>query len=304
LLRRNCDKPAQEREPQFLPSSAGTIRDLRERTNLAQAIAFFGSHPEASRFVDVCLSKTLADLPEKIHCVDFGGGQGIVAHAMQQALLAAGRQPHVMVVDSNANYLSDARARGLSVQLANIESCAVAGLDLSTMRLVNHYCSCEQQGSMLANIYKSLRPNGMFVSQIETGAAEICRLQGKISNALSNESCSGYYWPTLNEYIALAEAAGFVETCVIGESPPVEATFNEALATAWKRFHGRRLEDFARDGRIDEMNRLLAERAQFFKASHLSIAQEWGEGTGSSQTSPAQGRFQLHYPIVYCRRTG
>ena len=280
------------------------MRDLRERTNLAQAISFFGSHHEARRFADVCLARTLGDLPGETRCVDFGGGQGIVAQAMHDALLAAGRQPHVMVVDSNANYLADARARGLSVQLANIEACELADVDLATMRLVNHYCGYEQQGSMLANIHKALRPNGMFVSQIETGAAEICRLQGKISNALSNESCSGYYWPTLTEYIALTEAVGFVETCVIGESPPIEATINEALATAWKRFHGRRLEDFAKEGRIDEMNELLAERAKFFKESRVLIAQELGEGTGSSPSSSAQGIFQLSYPIVYCRRSG
>lgn len=304
MLRFADDADARQQASGFQPTAAGTVRDLRERTNLAQAIAFFGSRTEAQTFVDICLSRVLPALSETVQYVDFGGGQGVVANAMRDALSAAGRSPDVTVVDSNPRYLEDARALGLKTHLVNIEDCALDGMDLASMRLVNHYCAYDQQAAMLHSIHRALRRDGVFFSQIETGSEAICRLQTRISNALSREDRAGYYWPTLDEYVALLEDAGFAEIAVIGESAPVEATINEGLAAAWRRFHGSKLESLAASGCVDEMQPLLAERAQFFKTAHGLVAEALDVPSGGAPSQAVPTKFELRYPIVYCRQSG
>ncbi len=287
----------------FEPSAAGTVRDLREQTDLERAIAFFGSESEARSFARASLAHVLADLPQSVCYVDFGGGQGTLARVMEDALRAAGRRTHCTVIDSNARYLAAAKARGLQVRLANIETCAATDVDFATMRLVNHYCGYEQQARLLRSIHRALRPGAALVSQIETGEAVICRLQTRIANALSTEGRPGYCWPTLEEYLLLTSRAGFDAIRIIGESPPVNTSVDEALASAWRRFHGRRLEQLVNSGGADQAGRLLAERARFFRESRLMIAAELADAQGGSAQQPAeQLRFRLQYPIVYCRR--
>ncbi|MFZ5635069.1 MAG: class I SAM-dependent methyltransferase [Pseudomonadota bacterium] len=304
MLRIASESDAIQQASGFRPTAAGTVRDLRERTDLARAIAFFGSREEARAFAGICLSRTLPLLPGKVRYVDYGGGQGVVASAMQDALRAAGRATDVTVVDANPRYLADAAALGLNVHLANIEDCALGDVDLATMRLVNHYCSRPQQAAILRAIHDALRPGGVFVSQIETGRDAICRLQTRISNALSEEGGAGYHWPTLEEYFAMAKEAGFVDAVVIGESAAVESTINEGLAAAWRRFHGSKLEALAADGRMEETDRLLAQRAEFFRTCHRMVAEALDISAGDASSHPALAKFELRYPIVCCRRSG
>lgn len=298
-----CDTDPREQASGFFPTAAGTVRDLRERTDLARAIAFFGSDAEAKAFVDVCLTHALSALPEPFRHVDYGGGQGVVAAAMRDTLSGRGRSARITVVDANPRYLEDARKLGLDVHLANIEDCTLDGIHLATMRLVNHYCSLEQQAAMLSAIHDALHPGGVFVCQIETGLDAICRLQTRISNALSEEGGAGYHWPTLAEYLDLAKRAGFVDATVIGERAPVESTINEALAAAWRRFHGSKLESLASAERLEEMDRLLAQRTEFFRMCHRLVAEELEMPAETASTQPALARFELRYPIVSCRRS-
>jgi len=286
----------------FRSSAAGTARDVREHTNLELEIPFFGSRVEAASFVAIALGRAIALLPQTVHYVDFGGGQGILAREMTDALIGAGRTAITTVVDANPSYLADARARGLQVALENIESCTMSDVDLATMRLVIHYCGPDQQASILQRIHRTLAPGGVFVSQIETGEEDVCRLQARIANALSTESRFGYHWPTLSEYIEIARRAGFDEMDVIGESRAVDTSFNEALAAAWRRFHGRELRELASQERLIEMNQLLAQRARFFRESHALIAETFGNVPGVDTQSQGLQKFRLHYPIVFCRR--
>jgi SAM-dependent methyltransferase len=303
MFRNACDAEARQQTSGFQPTAAGTVRDLRERTDLAQDIAFFASRQEARTFAEICLSRTLPALPQSVRYVDYGGGQGLVADAMRSALLAAGRACDVAVVDSNPRYLKDASALNLRTHLANIEDCSLRDADLASMRLVNHYCGYDQQAAIMRGIHDGLRPGGVFVSQIETGSSVICRLQTAISNALSREDCCGYYWPTLDEYVSLARAAGFVEISVIGEKAPVESTINEALAAAWRRFHGHELQALVAEKQAENVQQLLAQRALFFKMCHGLIAEEMDISTQGAPAQPALTKFELCYPVLYCRRS-
>lgn len=297
------DADARQHTSGFQPTAAGTLRDLRERTDLARAIAFFASRQEAQAFAATGLSHALPALPQDVRYVDYGGGQGVVADAMRSALLAAGRTCDVTVVDSNQRYLQDARALDLHTHLANIEDCPLRDVDMASMRLVNHYCGYDQQAAIMRGIHDGLRPGGVFVSQIETGSGAICRLQTAISNALSQEGGDGYYWPTLDEYVALAQAAGFAEILVIGESTPVESTINEGLAAAWRRFHGSELQSLLAEDRAEDTRQLLAQRALFFKMCHGLIAAELDISAQAAPAKPALTKFELRYPVLYCRRS-
>ncbi|PPU04938.1 MULTISPECIES: methyltransferase domain-containing protein [Xanthomonas] len=303
MFRHAGDADARQQTSGFQPTAAGTVRDLRERTNLAEAISFFASRQEAQTFAATALAHALPVLPQAVRYVDYGGGQGVLADAMRNALSAAGRECDVAVVDSNLRYLQDARALNLDTRLANIEECPLHDADLASMRLVNHYCGYNQQAAILRSIHAGLRPGGVFVSQIETGSDAICRLQTRISNALSQEGCSGYYWPTLDEYVELAQAAGFVGIDVIGESAPVESTINEGLAAAWRRFNGRELQALVADDSAEQMQQLLARRALFFKMCHGLIAEELDAATSDASAGPALSKFKLRYPVLYCRRS-
>ena len=296
--------PAISSSPTFRPTAAGTQRDIREQTDLARAMPFFGSAVAACRFVDIGIAPVLPALPNRVAYVDFGGGQGVLARAVRDFITAWGHACHATVVDANDHYLAQAAA-GISTVHANIEENDLRDINLATMRLVTHYNARDQQAAMLAAVARSLAADGILVSQIETGEPTICALHTQIANLLSRESAPGYHWATLEEYCALLRGSGFCDIVVAADDQGVELDIDLALAEAWQRFNGAALRNALLASDFDLAETMAQERDAFMRKAQELVA-HWTETSrlerGGASSSPALRSFRLRYPIVTCRR--
>jgi hypothetical protein len=287
----------------IVPRAAGTRRDLREHTDLAREIPFFGSHAEAGRFYRIGIEPLLASLPQRIQYVDYGGAQGTVARVVRDALRARGFDVRITVVDANERYLADARTKGLQTCLGDIQDVTLTSVDLATMRLVNHYDDEAGQRAMGAAIFRSLVGGAPFVSQIETGSPLVCDLHARIAEVFARASgdAGGHWWPTLDRWIDLLEAAGFADAAVVGASPDAVIPLDQALADAWRRFNGRAMAAAATDVRfareIDRRRLHEIDRAERLVRDALA---RHGD---AADPDLARGRVRLTYPVVVLRRS-
>src|SRR5207249_2513372 len=153
-------------------------------------------------------------------------------------------------------------------------------------------------------VARALKPGGILVSQIETGSKAICALHADIAAMLSREAATGYYWSTLDEYCELLQQAGFFDMEVAGESPAIEMTIDQGLATAWQRFNGAAFRQAVSSGRLDEVEALTAARGAFLQQARRRIAEATLTMANGNvdPTLQAMRSFRLTYPIVICRR--
>lgn len=286
----------------FQPRAAGVLRDEREHTDLAAEIPFFGSREAADRFFDVGVAPVVGALPRRVEYVDFGGGQGVLAAVVRDRLVASGRDVHATVLDGNARYLDDAAGLGLGTCLANVQDCTLAGLDLATMRLANHYNNETEQRAMLAAIRRALPAGRPFVTQIETGSAAVCHLYTAIAALLSRDdgAASGYWWPTVDEFTRLLADAGFGDVRVAGFGPDVEVSAEEGLADAWRRFNAFRVAQAAVEpARARELSQ---RRTEFMhQARRLVAAIVNAPRNPEPAEDLARGFARVSYPILICR---
>jgi hypothetical protein len=75
------------------------------------------------------------------------------------------------------------------------------------------------------------------------------------------------------------------------------------LAAAWRRFHGHELQALVAEKQAENVQQLLAQRALFFKMCHGLIAEEMDISTQGAPAQPALTKFELCYPVLYCRRS-
>ena len=276
------------------PSAAGTRRDIREQTDLARTVPFFGSIDAARRFAETGVGPIVSELPRRVIYADFGGGQGVLASAVRQFINSNRRECQATVLDANPNYLMQTAASGISAVCGNIEQSSLRNVDLATMRLVLHYNSRRQQAAVLGGIARSLVTDGAFVSQIETGDPMICALHTQISNLLSREDAAGYYWATLEEYCELLRDQGFCDIVVVCREDVTEIDVDAALADAWQRFNGAALRNALLASQFEAAEAMSRERDMFLHAANEII----------EDASPQLRSFRLHYPIVTCRYGG
>jgi hypothetical protein len=284
----------------FRPIAAGALRDRREGTNLARDSSFFASAAEARRFVAVGIAPLVRTLPPRPRCADFGGGQGVLGLAIQEGLRAAGLDPEVTVVDANEAYLADARRAGLATLLENIQEHTTTDLDLATMRLVNQYNDRVQQAAMLAAVRQALRPGAPFVSQIETGTPLVCALHTAVAKLLARDrgGPTGYWWPTLPQYVRLLGRAGFSDVVVRAGAAVVDWPLHSALEYAWHRFNASRAAAGVRStaGWQEARARVLAQARDLIDRKVTAAGRAGAELAG--------GVARLAYPVIVCQRPG
>jgi SAM-dependent methyltransferase len=284
----------------FQPSAPGTQRDVAEQTDLAREVEFFGSLDHARRFVTLGLEKVSHTWPQRIAYVDFGGGPGVLARVVRDHLRARGHEVDATVADSNPRFLERAQQLGLAVELCNLEECALRDLDLVTMRLVNHYNDPQRQQQILEVAHRALKPEGVLVSQIETGGAGGCRARTAIANlpALNGDLPSGYHWATLPEYLDMLARAGFATSQVMGTSED-DLPVDVALDLAWRRFNANRIQRAQARGDAAAVAAAQARRIEFF-AQARQIIDTIVAGNGDDPTGIHDGGRVMHasLPVI------
>lgn len=117
-------------------------------------------------------------------------------------------------IDAAPSMLEAARARGLNVFLHSAESLSFdRQFDAVFSNAALHWLSLARQPSVLAGIYRSLRPQGRFVAEMG-GQGNIATVRVALQSILASfnidaETCAASFFPSPTVYSRLLEAAGF-----------------------------------------------------------------------------------------------
>lgn len=139
--------------------------------------------------------------------LDLGCGDG----ALTEQLVEAGAS--VLGADASEELAQAARARGIAVQVLDGQALPFTHeFDAVFSNAALHWMR-RDPAAVVAGVYRALRPGGRFVAEMG-GAGNVASIRGAIYEALSRRgieaaSLDPWYFPTVAEYRALLEAAGF-----------------------------------------------------------------------------------------------
>jgi hypothetical protein len=289
----------------FRPSAAGTVRDLREGTDLLTENPFFASEASAAHFIASSVDVIRDDLAPDIRYADFGGGQGSLTRSVRDHLLAKGFSVNATVVDSNKRYLQQAAEQGLEAVLANLESCDIPAQQLITMRLVNHYNNVDGQCAILRNAKRALAEHGFLISQIETTTEICCDLWNRVAAMADiNFGDSRCHWVSERAYLAMLRDAGFKDISAPSATASFDTPVDLLLNVGWRRSNGVALRDAVA---VDSTAEILAEqsrRRRFMREAHAllySFLLENGNDAAGLRIEGSRILLKTHYPIFICR---
>ncbi len=166
------------------------------------------SYAKNARFVSD-LGKPLLDLLQLVsgeRVLDLGCGDG----ALTEKLVAAGGI--VLGVDASAEQVQATRQRGLNAEVFTAEDLPfVEEFDAVFSNAVLHWVKA--QPTVLAKIYRSLKPNGRFVAELG-GFGNVATIRNALYEALRDrgidpQESDPWFFPTVDEYRTLLEDQGF-----------------------------------------------------------------------------------------------
>jgi trans-aconitate methyltransferase len=140
--------------------------------------------------------------------LDAGCGDG----ALTEQLAASGAT--LRGVDSSPTMIAAARARGLTVDEANLTALHYdREFDAVFSNAALHWIPAAAQPLMLSGIHRALRPGGRFVAEMG-GFANIAAIRVALSSVLARygldaEALAASFYPSAAHYGSLLEAAGF-----------------------------------------------------------------------------------------------
>ncbi|WP_387489338.1 methyltransferase domain-containing protein [Photorhabdus sp. RM96S] len=274
-------------EGSFKPLSAGVLKDIDSGIDLESDHPFFNSHEEADLFVKSGIVPYLDALPQSVNYLDLGGGQGLLASKVQKRLGELGFQCAAAVVDGNGNFIDQARNKGISGVLANLEEYQGHDVDLITMRMVNHYNDASTQAVIAKNAYDSLKKNGLLVIQFESGSVMACEVRNSIADLLARFfPAVSYYWPPIQVLHQQMQELGFQLCGNMVSEPSYSQDITTLLRNAWQR-HAADNSDPAR------------QQAFFTQAADLVLTHFSSTEAASQGLYESQGRFYMEtcYPI-------
>jgi SAM-dependent methyltransferase len=178
--------------------------------------------------------------------LDLGCGDG----ALTSKLVELGCE--VVGVDSSAAQIEAAKKLGLDVYVMNAEDLPFCEkFDAVFSNAVLHWI--KRADAMLASIYRSLRPGGRFVAECG-GYGCVQKIRVALVQALERRGIDGearmpWYFPTVDDYSAHLERAGFhVDSiALIARPTPLPGDITGWLETFAQSF----LQGFSGSGRQD-----------------------------------------------------
>lgn len=162
--------------------------------------------------------------------LDLGCGDG----ALTEKLAALGAV--VVGVDSSAEQVAAARARGLDARVADGEALAFeAEFDAVFSNAALHWMTGPD--AVIDGVWRALRPGGRFVGEMG-GAGNVERVKGALTAALARRghdpaAADPWYFPTPDDYAGRLAARGFqVEEIALIERPtPLPGRLGDWLET-------------------------------------------------------------------------
>lgn len=148
----------------------------------------------------------LIDLPAGARLLDLGCGDGALTIKLRE------RGFDVLGVDSSADQIEAARARGLAAEVVDGQALTYAAeFDGVISNAALHWM--RQPEAVLAGVWRSLRPGGCFIGEMG-GAGNIRRVVAAAEAALRGRDIdpvphNPWFFPSVDTYQAMLEAQGF-----------------------------------------------------------------------------------------------
>jgi trans-aconitate methyltransferase len=169
--------------------------------------------------------------------LDLGCGDG----ALTEKLVAAGCR--VIAIDSSAEQIGAARARGLDARRGRAETLPFkAEFDAVFSNAVLHWIP--DAGAVVASVHRALKPGGRFVAEFGgAGCVQTVRLaliDAANRRGLDGTALDPWFFPTEEIYRALLEANGFtVQAMTLFARPtPLPGDITDWLETFGQPFLG------------------------------------------------------------------
>lgn len=167
--------------------------------------------------------------------LDLGCGDG----ALTQQLLARGCE--VVGIDSSAEQVAAARARGVDARIGRAESLAFReAFDGVLSNATLHWVP--DAGAVLDGVYRALRPGGRFVAELG-GAGNVAGVVSALELALKRRgidprALNPWYFPGADEYAALLGARGFQVRSIrlFARPTPIDSGLGEWLGVFAQSF--------------------------------------------------------------------
>jgi trans-aconitate methyltransferase len=190
--------------------------------------------------------------------LDLGCGDGALTEKI------AARGASVVGIDSSAEQVAAARARGLDAQVADGQSLAFdSEFDGVLSNAALHWM--RRPDDVLRGVARALRPGGRFVAEMG-GAGNVAAVRAAICEAMARRGLDAaahdpWYFPSPDEYRAKLEAAGFVvrRIALIPRPTPIPSDIAEWLETFGESFLGA-VPEGERAGFVGELRAALAPR--------------------------------------------
>ncbi len=194
-------------------------------------------YARTARFVsdlgDALLSLLAPRAGERI--LDLGCGDGALS------VRIAARGADVVGVDSTADMVAAAKARGLDARVMNGEALSFKGeFDAVFSNAVLHWM--RRPDKVIAGVARALKPEGRFVAEFG-GEGNVAAVKGALIDALERRGIDGYtcdpwYFPGPEEYRARLEAHGFTVASIalIPRPTPLPGSLSDWLDTFAEAF--------------------------------------------------------------------
>ena len=198
--------------------------------------------------------------------LDLGCGDG----ALTEKLVAAGCR--VIAIDSSAEQISAARARGLDARRGSAETLPFKEeFDAVFSNAVLHWI--RDAGAVVSSVHRALKPGGRFVAELGgAGCVQTVRLaliDAANRRGLDGAALDPWFFPTEPAYRALLEARGFRVRAIthFPRPTPLPGDITDWLETFAQPFLGA-VPASDRDSFIQEVRRAV-------KPSLFDLARGW-----------------------------
>lgn len=204
----------------------------------------------------------LVDVKPGSSVLDLGCGNGVLAHDFSN------REMHVIGIDRSPEFVATARKNYPDLTFIEADATNFSleePVDAVFSNAVLHWIARENHPKLLSCVHKALKPGGQFVFECG-GFGNNEKIHEALKCAFANHGFEyhfPFYFPTIGEYAALSERAGFLPTYAILFDRPTPLKGNDGMENWIRMFIKKPFDVVAND---KEKNTIITEAVDILRA--------------------------------------
>ncbi len=204
----------------------------------------------------------LVDVKPGSSVLDLGCGNGVLAHDFSN------RGMYVIGIDRSPEFVATARKNYPDLTFIEADATNFSleePVDAVFSNAVLHWIARENHPKLLSCVHKALKPGGQFVFECG-GFGNNAKIHAALKCAFANHGFEyhfPFYFPTIGEYAALLERAGFLPTYAILFDRPTPLKGNDGMGN-WIRMFIKKPFDVVTNDK--EKNAIITEAVDILRA--------------------------------------